>query len=292
MKKLLFILLALSVLIISGCVTSPAESEEPSEGIVSEETSDQQQEKTAVKRMIKIPYILKETDYFSDGYIESYKVYAYNEDMSPAREDLFDSFDEIIESVVYEKTSESSVKETRFNARGQLQSWKQVVSGDDGRVVKIEAYNAEDLLQTVSEYEYNDAGNKILWRVSDGEGIVLSETRYVYSNGMNTVIEIYDSSLKMREYFKNEYENGLLIRNTHYGENDEVLAIVEYLYSGNNLVAEKYLRANGSTSRTVEYTNDDEGSAVKIENFNGNGDLKDWSENEYEYVSEEITVWE
>ena len=242
--------------------------------------------------MIKIPYILKETDYFNDGYIESYKVYAYNEDMSPAREDLFDSFDEIIESVVYEKTSESSVKETRFNARGQLQSWKQVVSGDDGRVVKIEAYNAEDLLQTVSEYEYDNAGNKILWRVSDGEGIVLSETRYVYSNGMNTVIEIYDSSLKMREYFKNEYENGLLIRNTHYGENDEALATVEYLYDGKNLVAEKYLRANGSTSRTVEYTNDDEGSAVKIENFNGNGDLKDWSENEYEYVSEEITVWE
>ena len=293
MKKIILIILAISVMIFAGCATSSTEREEPE---VQEKAASVEEkaapEKTAVTRIVNIPYLLKDTDYFSDGYIESYRVYSYNDDMSLAREDLFDSFDELIESRVCEKINDDSVKESLFNTRGQLQSWQKIVSGVDGQVLRVESYNAEDVIQTVSEYEYDDYGNKTVWKVLNEGGVVLSETRYIYEGGLNTIIEIYDSSMKLYEYFENTYADGLLIKNSHFGENQKLMDAVEYEYDGSILTGEKYLRANGSTSRMVKYTNDEQGSPVKTEFFNGNGDLKDWNEKEFEYVSEEITVWE
>lgn len=292
MKKIFTAFLSISVLIIAGCATSQTGNAETDRNIMETNAAEEKDgEKAAVTKIVELPYIVRETSFFSDGYIDGYKVYTYNDDMSLAREDLFDSFDEIIESIVFEELSDGTVKKSLFDAGGSLQSWKMITSSPEGLVTKIESYNSEDKLQTISEYTYDSQGNKTLWTVYDGDKVVLSETEYIYEAGMNIRIDLYDAGLKLREYFVNEYSGGLLIKNTHFDENDKIKAVIEYAYTGSELTKKSYLRANGSISRTVKYTNDDKGSPVKLEYFDGNGKLKDWNEKEYEYISKEITTW-
>ncbi|HAK46524.1 MAG TPA: hypothetical protein DCO79_11480 [Spirochaeta sp.] len=300
MKNVFTAFLIISVLIISSCVTPTTEADSDSRNLsnvekaetaeTAEKAETENKGKTAVTEVVSIPYLLKDTNYFSDGYIESYKVYSYNDDMSIAREDLFDSFDELIESTVYEPMSDGALRRSLFDARGTLQSWRKLVTAD-GLSVRIESYNSEDELQTVSENTYDAEGNLTVWKILNGSGVVLSETRYIYESGENTKIEIYDTSMMLREYFINEFEDGLIVKNSHYDENDKIKTVVEYAYEDGVLVSGKYLRANGSTSRTMTYSNDEKGSPLKTETFDGNGKLKDWNEKEYEYVSKEITVW-
>ena len=130
MKKIITALAIVSVLIVSSCATSTGGAEKAlsGESVVEEKGAE---EKSPVTEIIDIPYLIKETNFFSDGYVESYRVFTFNDDMSPAREDLFDSFDEIIESVVYEWISATEVKRSLYNARGELQSWKKSVSNSD-----------------------------------------------------------------------------------------------------------------------------------------------------------------
>ena len=59
-------------------------------------------EKVQVKKTIYVPNVIRETSFYSDGFVESYKTFTYDEQMNVVREDFFDSFDQIIESVVYE----------------------------------------------------------------------------------------------------------------------------------------------------------------------------------------------
>ncbi len=295
MKKLLIALFTVSLLIAAGCATSSTVSEDVTvEGGITDENSTKiektEPEKTEVTEIVNVPYLVKDTSYFSDGYVNSYTVYTFNEDMTPAREDLFDSFDEIIESVVYEKLSGTEVKRSAYNSRGELQSWKKLVTDGSGMLVRSEVYNADDVLQTSSEYSYDAEGNKLSWKVYDNDNVVLTETRYVYKNGNNVKIEIYDTAMKLKEYFENSYEGGLLVRSSHMDENGKTLSAVEYSYVDGVLVTESHLRANGSKSGTLQYSNDTSGSPVKIEFYDGNGKLKDWNERDYEYVSEEVTV--
>ncbi|MDC7225560.1 MAG: hypothetical protein PQJ61_02220 [Spirochaetales bacterium] len=292
MKKIIIAVLLVSLLIVAGCATSSAGSADSPERLAGNDGGSADTEgKTAVKEIVKIPYVLKNTNYFSDGYIESYMVYTYDENMKVVREDLFDSFDEIIESAVSEVLEDGSVKRELFDSRGILKSWRKTVNDGNENPIRIESYSADDELQTVSEYSYNEIGGKTLWRVLDADGIVISETRYLYEDGLNTRIDIYDASMTLYEYFVNEYEDGRRVKNSHFDADGKLKAAIEYVYTEGAVSAEKYLRANGSTSRTVSYINDAEGSHLKAEYFDGNGKLKDWTETEYEYVSEEVTVW-
>ena len=96
--------------------------------------------------------------------------------------------------------------------------------------------------------------------------------------------------MKLREYFELEYDGDNLSKNSHFDENGKLKAAIEYLYSSGRLIEEKHLRANGSISLTISYENDEKGSPVKTEHYDGNGKLKDWNEKEYEYASEEVKI--
>lgn len=263
MRKLLITILSVLLIIVAGCATTsemttetaaePAPKSEPQKQKPEQDASE---EKTAVIETVNTPYLVKETSYFSDGYVESYKVYSFNDDMSPAREDLFDSFDEIIESIVYEKVSDAEVNRMLFNARGELQSWKRIVSDEKGNPLLVESYNSEDVIQTSSEYTYGQDGEKKSWSVYDGDGVLLSETRYKYEGGNNTVIEMYDTSMEMKEYFENSYEDGLIVEQKHFDEDGKIIAAIEFSYTDGFLTEERHLRPNGSTSVLIKYTND------------------------------------
>ena len=291
MRKIVIMLLAALLVIAAGCVTAPVgDGAEKAEDVRNEKVSEKETVKEAVTQKIQVPYLTRETGFYSDGFIESYRVYTYDEQMKPVREDLFDSFDEMIESLVYEQVSVSEMKISLYNKRGELQSWKLNKYDSAGYHVATESYNAANVKQTASKYEYDADGRKVNWIVEDGDGVALSETKYIYDGDDCVKIEIYSAAGKLVEYFENEYQNSLIMKAKHYSDGKTLSASVEYVYENNAPVAEKHLRANGSVSRTVKYTNDSNGSAVKAEYYDGNGSLKDWTEYEYEYITEEVTV--
>lgn len=295
MKKIVMTLLVIGVLFVLGCTTySGVDEKAPKKTSekVSQKAASTPVEKTAVTEIKKIPFVVKETSFYSDGYVESYRVFTLDDDDKTIREDLFDSFDEIIESVVFENISATDVKRSIFNARGELQSWSMIINNVDGSLKRTESYSALGILQTASEYLYDSDGNKTSWSVTDGDNNVLSETKYAYQSGKNTKIQIYDTSMTMKEYFELVYDGDMLVKNSHFDETGKLKAAIEYLYVGGMLSEEKHLRANGSVLRTVKYENDDLGQPIKTRFFDGNGKLKDWNEKEYEYIIEERTIWE
>ncbi len=297
MRNIITALIVTGMLVFTGCVTTSEADlekkkvEEPKAADHTVKEEAKIEEKVQIRKLVNTPYVVKETEYYNDGYIENYKVFTFNDDMNPAREDMFDSFDEIIESVVYEKISDNVTKRSLFNARGEIQSWKILTCNSAGFVEKSESFNSEGQLQSLSKYSYDEHGNKLNWSVADSDGVVLSDTKYIYKDGLNIRIEIYDAGANLVEYFGIDYSGNMPVRKNHY-QNEKLVDAVEYVYNDGNLAVEKALRANGSVSRTVKYVNDEYGSPVKAEYFDGNGDLKDWTETEYEYISEEIIVWE
>ncbi len=280
MKKMTIAIITAVLLLFAACTSIPEKGDSVSSG-----------KKEAAIEMQDVAYKLKETSFFSDGYIESYKVYTYNEDMTVAREDLFDSFDEITESAVYEGAAEYEVKRSLFNKRGELQSWKKILKDAEGLISRVEMYNREDQLQTASEYIYDNQNRKVEWTVYDKDNISLSTTKYLYDNSLNTRIDIYDQAGKLVEYFELEYSGEKLVKKSHYNSAGKLKDAVVYELDGEFVIAEKHLRANGSTSLLIKILNDENGSPVKAEYYDGNGKLKDWIETEYEYVSESVKVW-
>ena len=297
MKKITTLLFVIVLLIAAGCATTTEETVETAAvqntGDTEKEPAKAAEEKAEpefVTEIIQVPYKTKEISFYSDGFVESYRVFTYDDNMKVVREDLFDSFDAIIESLVYDSLSESEVKVSLYNERGELQSWKMNIYDAAGYLERVESYSPEDVLQTVSVYEYDGAGKKTAWRVADGDEVVLSETKYIYNGDMLNKIEIYNAGNSLVEYFEKVYMDGLLVSEEHYESDGKILSSVEYVYEDKTLVQENHKRANGSVSRTVKYTNDSKGSPVKAEFYDGNGKLKDWSEYEYEYRSEERKV--
>jgi len=292
MRQFKIALFIAAVLSIAGCATVDKTADAPGKENTASAVQKDAIEKVQVKQTVYIPNVVKEVNFYNDGYIESYISYTYDEDMTLIREDLFDSFDQILESAVYEKAAGNEVNRLLYNSRGTLQSSLETISTSSGLPEIVSSFDAEGGLQTSSEFEYDVDGNKIKWTVADGAGVVLSETVYIYEDGFPVKIEIYDAGRKMQEYFTLEYSDGLLSSKNHVDADGKMKSGTEYGYEGGVLISEKYLRPNGSTYRTVKLTNDEHGNPVKEEHFDGNGDLKDWLEREYEYSTEEILVWE
>ncbi|MBI9108239.1 MAG: hypothetical protein JEZ04_15925 [Spirochaetales bacterium] len=288
MKQIIISLFAAAVLLTAGCTTVSDTQDADGKNKGNSAVEGKVQE----KKTVYVANVVRETSFFNDGYIKSYTSYSYDEDMNIVREDMFDSFDQILESAVYEYSESGIESRLLYNNRGALQSSKKTIRTAEGQPLSESSYDAEGTLQTVSSYEYDVDGKKIRWTVADGVGIILSETLYLYDGGLPVSIELNDAGGKMQELFSLEYKAGLLVRKNHLDADGKIISGIQYEYDGRNLISEKYLRPNGSTHRTVLFTNDERGNPVKEEFFDGNGDLKDWIERKYEYTTEEILVWE
>jgi hypothetical protein len=207
--------------------------------------------------------------------------------MSPLKEVLFDSFDEIIEIAVYEKISANMTKRSLFNKRNELKTWEISSTNAAGLVENLKVYGPKGELQTDCNFTYTDKGEKLSWKIADSSKIVLSETRYILENGLRTKIELYDSASNLVEYFSNDYKDGLLVLKKHY-DGATLKDSVEYIYKGDNLGEERYLKSDGSVLRTVRYEYDGRGTPVKIEYFDRSGKLMTWTYIEYKYVPVDI----
>lgn len=291
MRQFVIAFILAAVLLVSGCQTVP-ESGEGKAGGAETPAEKTGPEKVQVKKTIYVPNVIRETSFYSDGFVESYKTFTYDEQMNVVREDFFDSFDQIIESVVYEGAGSAAVNRMMYNSRGVLQASRTIENNEAGEPVSVSSLDAEGNLQTVSSYEYDADGNKLKWTIADEAGVVLSETVYIYEEGLLVRIDLFDEGGNKQEYFSLEYDGEKLTRREHFSEDGELKSAVEYDYEGSAPVVERHLRANGSVFRTVKFENDERGNPVKEEYFDGNGTLKDWLEREYEYTAEEILVWE
>jgi hypothetical protein len=292
MRQYIIALFAAVILLSTSCITVSENADKAAGSGTSPAVQENVNEKVQVKKTIYIPNVVRETSFFNDGYVEGYTTYTYDEEMVLVREDLFDSFDQILESAVYESGAEGVVTRMLYNNRGVLQSSKIIVNTSFGKPETVSVIDSEGGVQTTSSYEYDADGNKVKWMVADNGGVTLSETLYQYENNLLMKIEIYNAGGKLQESFNNEYADGKLDRTNNNDADGNLKYGTEYGYDGDNLVSEKYLRSNGSTYRTVIFSNDDKGNPVKEEFFDGNGDLKDSLVREYEYSTEEILIWE
>ncbi len=287
MKKFAIITAVIAAVFFSGCATTESGSTEEQDEKTVEKAAEV--EKETVYETVYIPHPVKETSYYSDGYIESYKNFTYDADMNLLKEELHDSFDEIIESLEFTVAGGKTNMKTVYDNRGGIQSKRAFSYNAAGFLSREEIMNPEGALQNVSEYEYDSQGNKTRWMILSADGVMLSDTVYKYENGLNTRIEIYNGA-KIQEYFVLDYEDGNLIRKSHFEDDGKLADSVEYEYVNGMRSAENYLRANGSLSRKVLIVNDDKGNPVKKEFFDGSGKLRDFVEYEYKYTTEQRAV--
>lgn len=282
-----YILLALgSLFLFAGCVTDsgPVSGPEPlPEEVVREE-------KEPVKVVEQVPYLLKETSYFKDGFVDKYRVFLYSDENRLMKEELYDSFDEVLEFVSYEYDGEGRIRRVLFTSQGRVRSIRSYLYDEAGNPVEVAAYSAQEELQNVSRYQYDEAGRKIVWQVLDSSRIVLSETRYLWDGEVNTRIEIYGADGTLEDYFEKEHDSqGRLVSEVQYSAAGKPEKRVEYIYDESGLVLEKHYRGSGGLYRQISYLNDENGSSVKEIYLDSAGNEQDYIEREYRY--EETVRW-
>ncbi len=294
-KYFIFITVVLGITL--GCSTVPVEEAPPEPEPREEEISaEAEQEKSPEPEYetVKIPFKIKETVYFNDGVVDRYVETSYIEDTSLVeREETYNTYDELIEAVVYEYSEGLPARKLTYGPDSKLRSYKVFEYNAEGLLKALEYYSAGGNLQTLSTYEYDDKGRKIRWSVYGSSKNLLSYTEYLYDDrGRQTEIRIYSPDNTLEDGFDIEYdgEGRLPVREIHYTAAGAVVQIEEYTVE-NGLVMEKRIFTPSSGTLDLEYRFEyeygDRGELLRESVFGGNGELIEYRE--MEYALKEVT---
>jgi len=239
-----------------GCASTESVTEEP----VAAEAREIEEPKLEV---VSIPMIQSEIVYIGEDVLESEKSYTYEGDRLVTIQ-AKNSFGELIEEISFEYAGgEQPSKRFVHGPDRNLSSLRVYAYNNQGNLVREELYNRNEQLQTISEYEYNEKGDRLRWSVKDGGGSLMAYTEYRYENGNNTRIDTFSADGVLRDYFIRSFEDGKLLMEEKFDDENSPAGRVEYSYSAGQLVRKDVYRPNGSLERSVKYEHDDKGSIVK-----------------------------
>ncbi len=251
------------------------------------------EEKKKVVLIEKIALVTK-TVLSSGGFIDEYRTSEYGgEGISVLKEELYNSFDELLETVVYDYKDGINVRKSVLGPAGNLNSYHVYARDSSGYVERDETFNDSDELQLVSVYEYDSDGRKTKWSVLNEDNQLLSYTMYLYENGLNVRVENYSPAGDLEEYFILEYgADDVLLKYSAFTDGEKLESYIDYISEGGIIKEASFYLGNGFMREKIIYQHDDIGSVLKETIMDSRGKVSKETIREYIYREIERIVYE
>jgi len=270
---------ALSILVLTGCVTTePQAVEKPSEEVAVSVEEETVQETVVIDVYLPVRETLKSSDGIVDGYVE----YDYNDSGLLLEEREYNSEGTLLTRMENSVEGDKIIRTQYFRGEENEPGIYMIHTYEGDQLVKEISYDQKDTAQTVSLYEYDDRGNVVKWTVSSGDNVPMMVSVYEYSGDKRLKAEFQTPFGESEGYIEYEWDGKLLAAEKTYDADGKLDKAVEYIYDGSFLVGETHYRKT-VVSHKVEYILDEAGNALVKRQFYRSGNLK--AEWEFEYVS-------
>jgi hypothetical protein len=239
--------------------------------------------------LTKVPVLVKETTFYSDGLVDGFIVYKLDEDKkSVVEKDKYDaSRAEPVERQVFEYKGGREVAESLYESDGKLRSRRELGYDSAGLLVSERMTDAKGAVLSSSAYSYDAKGRKTEWRALDGSGAAKAVTSYVYAGDLLVSVDMRDSAGAVTGTIKSEYNGPKLVKRSYSSSGGETQKTEIYAYAG-ALPAPASLetrRADGSLVAKTAYEYGGSGERVKATEYLPSGSVSTYTT--YEYVVRE-----
>jgi len=279
-------------LVLGSCASKPAavvQAPPPAAGAVSKTPAKVAKQRTV---LTKVPVLMKETSYYSDGLVDEYIVYK----MDDANRNLIEkaTFDpsiaDPVERLVPEYKDGRLVAESVYDSSAKLRSRRELGYDASGRLISEIVRDGNGKEQSSSAYAYDAEGRKVEWRALDGSGAVKATSSYSYDGNDLTGVAVKDSDGSLLETLKLEYADGELAKRSYFGADGALEKYEAYAYTGGKPSSLENRRADGSLASRIVDAYGPSGELVKSSEYDSSGALKGYTT--YEYVVREDSAVE
>lgn len=275
-----------SVILVVSCVSKPATpvAETPAAAPVAATPAKVAKQRTVVT---KVPVLVKESHFYSDGLLDSYDVYT----LDAAKKALVqkDSFDvsrpEAVLRLVPEYKAGLLSAESVYESDGKLRSRRELSYDASGLLVQERSLDAKGKQQSSSTYSYDAKGRKAEWRAMDGSGAVKASSVYVYGADGLARIDMKDAGGALTGSIKLEYKGGKLAKRSYFGPDGTLQKFEAYSYDGSQSSSVEYRRSDGGLVSKTVYSYGPLGEVVKAVEYSTSG--APGLSSSYEYVVRE-----
>jgi YD repeat-containing protein len=235
----------------------------------------------------KVPVLVKETSFYSDGLTDAYIVYKLDDSKKAwVEKDSYDaSRTDPIERLVVEYKDGRPSAEALYESDGKLRSRRELGYDAAGRLASERLVDAKGAALSSSTYSYDASGRKIEWRALDGSGAAMALTSYAYDKNGLSGVEMRNSGGAVTGTIKLEYEGGALVKRSYFGADKALQKYETYAYAGSLLSVLETRRADGSLVSRTAYEYGSLGELVKATDYLSSGSRSAYTT--YEYVVRE-----
>ena len=241
---------------------------------------------------VVLPRLIKEDVTYADGTLSQASVLTYDTKGNLVREELFNHRRALVLSKNYQTSSDGSTQTiTTTTPTGEVQGIDVRQLDDKGQILKETLFSDKKEIQSIAEYSWDKDGIMLLWISKNPDNKVIITTKYAVQDGKVTAIEILDSENKVMKHFDQQWnDQGLLVEKTEIDPSAGVLSIIEYHYQDKLLLREDYLKADGTTIRSIEYIYKDLNLPDEIRLLDKKGQVNEIHKNVYQVFSHPETI--
>ncbi|MDR2868024.1 MAG: hypothetical protein LBV46_00585 [Bacteroidales bacterium] len=166
------------------------------------------------------------------------------------------------------------VREEHFNPDGSRNTLIVNQYNEDKKLSISNAYDAEDILEQQLTYFYDEQGHVVKKGVQYGEDSPVYYTHFLYENGLLLRQDSYDEDEFAYTEKTFEYQGEKLVKETEFTEDEDVLYLKEYCYNDKGLII-KHIRNEVLVKdrRTYIYEYDNADNKIKELILNYDGEL-------------------
>lgn len=180
-------------------------------------------------------YLTKRTELYASGAVSYWLEYENDAEGRELKETLYDNDGmHIYRELEYDEAG-NMIRKSEFEEDGTAGAQWQNEYDAAGNMIKSTIVFSTGRVYSIMEYEYDEHGNVTRYASLDGDGNVIESYRYEYElreDGLPNVTKIYDSENTVQRTKESEYdENGNLIKETTFDNQNEIMMIVKYTYT-------------------------------------------------------------
>ena len=272
----------IAIAVLAGCATAAASPVgKAKEAAVAQKIAKQ---RTVVT---KVPVLVKETSFYSDGLVDQYIIYKLDDTKKLLLEKAtYDtSRSDPVERLALEYKDGRETAETLYESDGKVRSRRELSYDAKGLLASERVLDSKGAVQSSSAYAFDAKGQKTEWRVLDASGSAKALTSYIYGKDGLSAIEMRDIGGKVTGTIKLEYSGGKLDKRSYFGSDGTLEKYEAYAYSGELLSSLENHRADGSLAGKTAYEYGSSGELAKASEYDASGALR--SSTSYEYIFRE-----
>ncbi len=287
-----FSLLLPFFLLLSCASLDTAREQEQKQDNVSPQQPAEPSEKpplTLVTLEVDESFPLKETVRYQDGYVDSSRLYEYDEQGRLLKLSRMNREEQPAFQEVYHYNKDGLLEKTESFDKDQLVSFSAFIYNGDKQLIEERYYNSREKLMAVSSYEYNEQGQRIKWISGNSGGIPIMCTRYSYEGSRLVRVDYYTPDDELEGYTRMEYEQGVLKTEATYNANGRLEKKTLHVLEDGHITGVQYYRGK-ELLRSVEYKRDEQGRIVEETNLNRHGKVVDIVSREFIVFTVKKTV--